>query len=140
MSIAAAVPAKDRDSMTYAKMTVCDALSKSRTSTASSIPGIRRLLTLIGAFTGTPPPAAATTRIMQVRGADYYVYASDPGLFEPLVELGAEVEPGTPAALIHPHDTPLREPAAAAFTRAGTVICKRVPSRVERGDCLFHLA
>jgi predicted deacylase len=51
-----------------------------------------------------------------------------------------EVEPGTPAALIHPHDTPWREPAAAAFTRAGTVICKRVPSRVERGDCLFHLA
>jgi uncharacterized protein len=102
--------------------------------------GIRRLLILIGAFTGTPPLAAATTRIMQVRGADYYVYAPDPGLFEPLVELGAEVEPGTPAALIHPHDTPWREPAAATFTRAGTVICKRVPGRVERGDCLFHIA
>jgi len=28
----------------------------------------------------------------------------------------------------------------AAFGRAGTVICKRVPGRVERGDCLFHLA
>jgi hypothetical protein len=77
---------------------------------------------------------------MQVRGADYYVYAPDPGLFEPLVELGAEVEPGTPAALIHPHDTPWREPAVAAFARAGTVICRRVPARVERGDCLFHLA
>ena len=102
--------------------------------------GISRVLTLIGAFTGTPPLAADTTRIMQVRGADYYVYAPDPGLFEPLVELGAEVDPGTPAALVHPHDTPWREPAAVAFTRAGTVICKRVPGRVERGDCLFHIA
>jgi hypothetical protein len=27
-----------------------------------------------------------------------------------------------------------------AFGHAGTIICKRVPSRVERGDCLFHLA
>ena len=77
---------------------------------------------------------------MQVRGQDYYVYAPDPGLFEPLVELGEEVTAGTPAAIIHPHDTPWREPAIAAFGRAGTVICKRVPGRVERGDCLYHLA
>src|SRR4029077_14506104 len=69
-----------------------------------------------------------------------YVYAPDPGLFEPLVELGDEVTAGTPAAFIHPHDTPWRAPAIAAFGRAGTVICKRVPGRVERGDCLFHLA
>src|SRR6516162_10093259 len=101
--------------------------------------GIRRVLAKVGALSGEPPPAAAKTRIMQVRGQDYYVYALDPGLFEPLVELGDSVEPGTPAALIHPHDTPWREPAIAAFGRAGTVICKRVPGRVERGDCLFHL-
>ena len=62
------------------------------------------------------------------------------GSSNPLVELDAEVEPGTPAALIHPHDTPWREPAVAAFARSGTVICRRVPARVERGDCLFHLA
>jgi predicted deacylase len=102
--------------------------------------GIRRLLAHIGAVEGTPPPAVAETRIMQVRGQDYYVYAPDPGLFEPLVELGDEVDEGTPAALIHPHDTPWRAPATAAFSRHGTVICKRVPGRVERGDCLFHLA
>jgi len=102
--------------------------------------GVRRILHKVGALPAEPPPAAADTRIMQVRGADYYVYAPDPGLFEPLVELGDEVEAGTPAALIHPHDTPWRDPASAAFGRAGTVICKRVPGRVERGDCLFHLA
>jgi predicted deacylase len=102
--------------------------------------GIRRVLAKVGALSSEPPPAAAATRIMQVRGQDYYVYAPDPGLFEPLVELGEEVTAGTPAAIIHPHDTPWREPPIAAFGRAGTVICKRVPGRVERGDCLFHLA
>ena len=102
--------------------------------------GIRRVLSKIGVLAGEPPPAAAATRIMQVRGPDYYVYAPDPGLFEPSVELGDAVEAGTPAAIIHPHDTPWRVPATATFGRAGTVICKRVPGRVERGDCLFHLA
>ena len=102
--------------------------------------GIRRVLTKVGGLIGEPPPAAAEARIMQVRGQDYYVYAPDPGVFEPLVELGDEVTAGAPAALIHPHDTPWREPAFAAFGHAGTVICKRVPGRVERGDCLFHVA
>jgi predicted deacylase len=89
--------------------------------------GIRRVLAKVGALSGEPPPAAAETRIMQVRGQDYYVYALDPGLFEPLVELGDAVEPGTSAALIHPHDTPWREPAIAAFGRAGTVILQARP-------------
>ena len=34
----------------------------------------------------------------------------------------------------------MAEPALAHFSRAGMVICKRVPGRVERGDCLYHLA
>ena len=102
--------------------------------------GIRRVLHALGALETPPPPAEYETRLMQVSGQDYYCYAPEPGLFEPLVELGAEVEAGTPAGAIHPHDTPWREPAIARFGRAGTVVCKRVPGRVERGDCLYHLA
>jgi predicted deacylase len=102
--------------------------------------GVRRVLHALGALTSPPPPAEFTTRLMQISGQDYYCYAPEPGLFEPLVELGAEVEAGIAAGIIHPHDTPWREPAIARFTRKGTVICKRVPGRVERGDCLYHLA
>lgn len=102
--------------------------------------GIRRVLHALGAVAAKPPPAEHQTRLMQVRGPDYYCYAPEGGLFEPLVELGAEVEAGTPAGLIHPHDTPWRQPATACFARAGTVICQRVPGRTERGDCLYHLA
>ena len=83
---------------------------------------------------------AQTTRMMQIRGSDYFVYAPDAGLFEPLVELGAEVTAGQEAGYIHFHDTPWREPSLAVFRRAGTVLCKRIPCRAERGDCLFHLA
>jgi len=54
--------------------------------------------------------------------------------------LGDEIPAGTPAALTHPHDPRWRAPAVAAFGHTGSVICKRVPSRVERGDCLFQLA
>src|SRR5579862_3772902 len=60
--------------------------------------GLRRVLHKIGMLPGEPPSAAAETRIMQVRGPDYYIYAPDPGLFEPLVELGADVKAATPAA------------------------------------------
>jgi uncharacterized protein len=102
--------------------------------------GVRRVLHALGALRSEPPPAEYKTRLMQVSGPSYYCYAPEPGLFEPLVELGDEVAAGAEAGVIHPHDTPWREPAVARFSRAGTVICKRVPGRVERGDCLYHLA
>jgi predicted deacylase len=102
--------------------------------------GLRRVLAHLGLLHGEPPPAPSPTRMTEVGGDDYYVYASDSGVFEPLVELGAEVEAGAPAARIHFHDSPWREPALLRFARSGLVICKRLPARCERGDCLFHLA
>jgi uncharacterized protein len=101
--------------------------------------GMRRVLAHVGLLQG-PVPASAPTRLTEIGGDDYYVYASDGGLFEPLVDLGAEVEAGQPAARIHFHHTPWREPEQLAFRRGGLVLCKRIPARCERGDCLFHLA
>jgi predicted deacylase len=101
--------------------------------------GLRRVLHLIGSLTEKPKELAPPTKVMEVRGFDYYVYAPDSGFFEPLVELGDEVSAGQPAGLIHFPDTPWREPSVATFRHAGTVICKRMPCRAERGDCLFHL-
>ncbi|HSS83338.1 MAG TPA: succinylglutamate desuccinylase/aspartoacylase family protein [Reyranella sp.] len=101
--------------------------------------GMRRVLAHVGLLQG-PVPAASPTRLTEIGGDDYYVYASDGGLFEPLVDLGAEVKAGQPAARIHFHHTPWREPDLLTFKRDGLVLCKRVPARCERGDCLFHLA
>ncbi|CAN5211886.1 succinylglutamate desuccinylase/aspartoacylase family protein [soil metagenome] len=101
--------------------------------------GMRRVLAHIGLLQGTVP-APTPTRLTELGGDDYYVYASDGGLFEPLVDLGDEVTKDQPAARIHFHHTPWREPETLSFKRAGLVLCKRVPARCERGDCLFHLA
>ena len=79
------------------------------------------------------------TRLLEVGGADYFVYAPENGLFEPLVELGDMVRAGQPAARIHWPETPWAEPVTAHFARDGFVLCKRVPGRTVRGDCLFHL-
>jgi len=101
--------------------------------------GMRRVLAHIGLLQG-PVPAPTPTRLTEIGGDDYYVYASDGGLFEPLVDLGDMVIAGQPAARIHFHHTPWREPDVLHFKRDGLVLCKRVPARCERGDCLFHLA
>ena len=79
------------------------------------------------------------TRFLEVGGADYFVYTPENGLFEPLVELGEMVRAGQPAARIHWPETPWAEPVTAHFERDGFVLCKRMPGRTVRGDCLFHL-
>ncbi|MBM3524218.1 MAG: deacylase, partial [Alphaproteobacteria bacterium] len=101
--------------------------------------GIKRLLAHIGAYKGRVTPPAAPTKLYAVGGLDYYVYAPDNGVFEPLAELGDEVKKGQPAAAIHFNDTPWRKPTIARFERDGMVMCMRVPGLTQRGDCLFHL-
>jgi uncharacterized protein len=103
--------------------------------------GLARLLHLAGTLRGeAPPPEKEPTRIMQSSVAEHLVYATEPGLFEPLVELGVTVEAGEPAARIHPFEAPWKEPETISFPTAGTVVCKRMPTLTERGDCLFQLA
>jgi uncharacterized protein len=100
--------------------------------------GLRGLLAHLGHL----PPSqkqGAKTKIFQVGGADYFVHADDEGVFEPLVDIGNEVADGQPAALIHFPEKPWLEPVACRFGRGGTVLCIRVPARVKRGDCLFHV-
>ncbi len=103
--------------------------------------GLRRVLHHIGSLIDAGVGAEETaTRIMEVGGPDYYCHSPEDGLFEPYVELGDRVERGQPAGAVHCPETPWREPTLAAFDRAGLVICKRIPGRTQRGDCLFHLA
>lgn len=102
--------------------------------------GIRNLLAHAGVTKPVEAPPPEPTRLMEVRGRDYYVYAPEPGLFEPFVELGAWVEKGQPCGQVHFVDNPAREPVLCHFKTAGMVICKRHLGRVERGDCVAHLA
>ncbi|CAN0620832.1 N-alpha-acetyl-L-2,4-diaminobutyric acid deacetylase [Burkholderia multivorans] len=104
--------------------------------------GLLHLLAHIGVLHGplVPDGPPATPRYYRVAGARHYVYASERGVFEPLIALGDTVAAGDPAARIHFPDTPLREPVTVHFAAPGEVVCRRVPAAVQRGDCLFHLA
>lgn len=102
--------------------------------------GLRNVLAEAGILPETARVAGEVpTRIVEVGGNDWFVYTSEPGVFEPLVELGDTVAAGQPAARIHFPETPWRQPVTETFRRAGLVLCKRIPGRTVRGDCLFHL-
>jgi predicted deacylase len=104
--------------------------------------GIRNLLVHAGCLApeksagGEPLP----TRLVELRNRDYFVLAPDAGLFEPFAELGDTVEAGQPCGQVHFVDDPGREPVVARFRAGGMVISKRRFGRVERGDCVAHLA
>lgn len=102
--------------------------------------GIGNVLVHLGILPAGDAVPVPETRFLDVRGAEMYMYAPENGVFEPLVELGDWVTPGTPAARIHMPESPWLPPVELAFKAAGIVLCKRVPARTMRGDCLFHLA
>jgi hypothetical protein len=103
--------------------------------------GIRNFLAHAGCMTpDAATTAASPTRVVEVRNRDYFVLAPEPGLFEPFVELGATVEVGQPCGQVHFVDNPGREPVVARFRASGMVISQRHFGRVERGDCVAHLA
>lgn len=80
------------------------------------------------------------TRLVELKGRDYYVYTEEAGLFEPAVELGDWVKEGQLAGHTHFVDNPGRKPVPSHFHMAGQVVCKRHFGRVEMGDCVAHLA
>lgn len=112
-----------------------------RASLAMLEGGVRRFLAFAGVLAKSPEPQPQKgTRMMEVSSRAHYVYANEAGLLEPLVDLGAEVLAGDQAGRIHFVDNPARQPVICHFKRAGMVVCQRHFGRVERGDCVAHLA
>lgn len=112
-----------------------------RSSLAMLDRGVRNFLQFSGVMAQQetlPPPRG--TRLVEVSSRDHYVYATEGGLLEPLVDLGAEVRQGDLAGQIHFVDNPSRPPVPCHFRRGGMVVCQRHFGRVERGDCVAHLA
>ncbi|TKT69559.1 succinylglutamate desuccinylase [Aquamicrobium sp. LC103] len=99
--------------------------------------GVRRLLQIVGIRDDGTVPEAPATRMMEVPGREYFVYADFNGLFEPLANLGDEVSAGQLAGLIHSFEHPMKEPHPIRFQVSGMVACRRFPALTARGDCLF---
>jgi predicted deacylase len=112
-----------------------------RSSLAMLDQGVHNFLRFAGVLAPTEPAVQPKeTRLMEVSSRDHYVYAPEAGLLEPLVDLGAEVKKGQLAAQIHFVDNPARAPVPCYFRRDGMAVCQRFFGRVERGDCVAHLA
>ena len=114
-----------------------------RSSLAMLERGVRNFLRFSGVMAQkdtAPVEPLHGTRLMEVSSREHYVQATEPGLLEPLVDLGTEVEKGQLAGQIHFVDNPARAPVQVYFRRAGMLVCQRHFGRVERGDCVAHLA
>jgi len=110
----------------------------SRASLSLAEEGLRRCLASFGIIADEVPPGC-NTRLVTMDGFNNYVYAPESGLFEPFAEAGDEVVSGNTAGFIHYGHTPGREPTPVRFQTSGVVLCRRVPSRTERGDCLYQI-
>jgi predicted deacylase len=101
--------------------------------------GVRNLLVHLGIMPDSArlaPPSP--TRLLGVV-PDGFLYAPENGVFEPFVSPGDMVTAGQAAGRIHFPETPWAPPVELAFRGGGFVLCRRVPARTMRGDCLFGL-
>lgn len=106
--------------------------------------GLLRVLVHLGALSSRflsdlPPPAP--TRLLRRRNprSDHYLYAPEPGVFEPFIELGDKVTAGDPLGQILFPETPWRAPVPLHSSGSGILICRRARGRCARGDGLTVL-
>ena len=67
--------------------------------------GLRNTLVHVGILPEADRvPGPGRTRVVEVAGADYFTYAPDSGVFEPVAELGDEVGLGVHGSLIRLRD------------------------------------
>jgi predicted deacylase len=101
--------------------------------------GVRNLLVHLGIMpAGALVPSPVPTRVLGV-APDGFLYAPENGVFEPLAAPGDMVVAGQAAGRIHCPETPWAPPVELTFPSGGFVLCRRVPARTMRGDCLFGL-
>ncbi|MEM5435867.1 succinylglutamate desuccinylase/aspartoacylase family protein [Paraburkholderia diazotrophica] len=100
---------------------------------------VLRLLHHIGVRSDGTLPQPLETRVMEVPGRDFFLYAESDGLFEPSVMPGDEVTAGQHAGYLHSIERPMEPPLSLIFSASGLVACRRFPTLTKRGDCLFSL-
>ena len=103
--------------------------------------GVRNVLAHLGVLqpqNAEPPRDAA--RVLELAGADAYVFATMEGVFEPFHDLGDAVRAGAPAGRIHQIWDPARAPDTLTYQADGILYARRQPGRVRPGNCCLVVA
>jgi N-alpha-acetyl-L-2,4-diaminobutyrate deacetylase len=104
----------------------------------------RNLLAHLGVIDETPESRAARglppSREMHMPDPGCYLIADDAGLYEALVDLGAEVSEGDPVGQVHFSERPERAPVIYRAGTSGTVIGRSHKVLVGPGDFLALIA
>lgn len=106
--------------------------------------GLRNVLTHFGIVSGKAVTRAELglppTRWVQALDREDYRFAPESGIYETLVDLGADVEAGQPVGQIHFLERPDREPVTVTAVSRGVLLATRAPSLVAQGDCVACIA
>lgn len=106
--------------------------------------GLRNVLVHYGLLEGTLKTreqlGLAPTRWVQALSKEDYRFAPESGVYENLVDLGADVKGGETLGQIHFLERPDRDPVPVTAESAGILIATRGPALVGQGDCVACVA
>ena len=106
--------------------------------------GLRNVLTHFGVLAGRvlsrEEMGRRPVRWVQALDREDYRFAPESGIFENLVDLGADVAAGQAVGQIHFLERPDRAPVPVIAPTAGVLIGNRGPSVVAQGDCVACIA
>jgi N-alpha-acetyl-L-2,4-diaminobutyrate deacetylase len=100
--------------------------------------GVRNLLIHAGILAGMVE--ALPGRRLDMPDGDCFVIGTDRGLIEPCVDLGEPLAKGQLVARIHDFERTGRAPAEFRAKRAGILLGRHFPGKVQPGDCLAVIA
>ena len=103
--------------------------------------GVRNLLRHAGVIEGQPDQGEyGASRRMTVPDLAHYVFAPADGIWEAADGLGASVEAGAPAGLLHRIEAPGEAAIPLAYGATGMLWCVRHAGRVRTGDPVAVIA
>ena len=108
-------------------------------ATTMGMTGVKNVMQHMGLISNQPI-WTTSTRFFNAIDGNHYLSAPYSGIFEPAVELGAEVNAGDIAGQLYSAEEVERKPLTIRFDNNGTVLVRRNGARVKRGSHLFMVA